>query len=52
MKKVILRCPKCSKNTIFNNWFIWVLHSPFHWFRKRYTKCAACGKKMGCGEFS
>ena len=43
MKEVILKCPKCGKQTVYKNWFIWVLHSPMHWFGKRYVKCQHCG---------
>lgn len=44
MKEVILQCPNCYGTFDFKNWFVWVLHSPMHWFGKRYTKCIYCGK--------
>lgn len=44
MKRIALMCPKCD-NVFIYNWFVWVLHSPFHWFGKRYTKCPHCGKR-------
>ena len=42
MKQIVLKCPKCGNVTIYDNWFSWVLHTPFHWFGKRYTKCIWC----------
>ena len=44
MKEVVVTCPNCCGRFDFKNWFIWVLHSPMHWFGKRYTKCIYCGK--------
>lgn len=44
MKPIILKCPKCNKKIMYMNWFDWVLHSPMHWFGKRYTKCFMCGQ--------
>lgn len=45
MKPVYVRCPKCGVKNYFKSWFDWVLHTPFHWFGKRLTKCHLCGKK-------
>ena len=45
MESVILKCPKCNKKIQYKNWFVWVLHSPMHWFGKRHTKCHCCGKR-------
>ena len=45
MKEIILICPNCYGRFSFDNWFQWLLHSPFHWFGKRRTKCPYCGKK-------
>ena len=45
MKKVILKCPYCGERTRYKNWFDWVLHSPMHWFSRRYIKCQYCGEK-------
>ena len=42
MKEVVLICPNCGSTIIYKNWFDWVLHTPFHWFGKRYTKCWWC----------
>ena len=42
MKKVKLTCPKCGSKIIYRNWFSWVIHTPFHWFGKRKTKCSNC----------
>ena len=44
METVYLRCPKCNKKIQYKNWFDWMLHSPMHWFSKRYTKCHCCNK--------
>lgn len=44
MKEVVVTCPNCCGRFSFDNWFIWVLYSPMHWFGKRYTKCIYCGK--------
>ena len=46
MKEVKVICPKCGVRMTYKNWFIWILHTPFHWFGKRLTKCS------GCGEYS
>lgn len=43
MKEVILICPNCGHWIIYKNWFSWVLHTPFHWFGKRRTRCMNCG---------
>ena len=43
MKEVKLTCPKCGNRITYKNWFSWILHTPFHWFRKRRTKCGNCG---------
>ena len=45
MKFVFFKCPKCRQNFAYKNWFVWVLHSPMHWFGKRYTKCRHCDKR-------
>jgi ribosomal protein L37E len=45
MKPVHVRCPKCGAKNYYKNWFDWVLHTPFHWFGKRLTKCSLCGQK-------
>ena len=45
MKFVKLDCPKCGARFYFANWFMWVLHSPFHMFAKRLTKCPHCGER-------
>ena len=44
MKQIKLICPNCGKENFYRNWFEWVLHTPFHWFGKRKTKCPWCGK--------
>ena len=44
MEPVFLRCPKCNKKIMYNNWFVWLFYSPIHWFGSRYTKCHCCGK--------
>ena len=50
MKEVILQCPNCYGTFDFKNWFVWVLHSPMHWFGKRYTKCIYCGRWSWMGQ--
>ena len=45
MREVSLQCPNCKKGITFKNIFHWILHSPFHMFTKRLTKCPFCGKK-------
>lgn len=35
-------CPKCQEFFTICGWWKWILTSPFHWFRKRYTKCPYC----------
>ena len=45
MKEVKVICPKCGNQTIYKNWFNWILHTPFHWFGKRRHTCPHCGKK-------
>lgn len=44
MKKVYVICPKCGVRMIFKNYWDWILHTPFHWFGKRWTKCSHCGE--------
>jgi ribosomal protein S27AE len=44
MKEIKIICPKCSNVIVYKNWFDWVLHTPFHWFNKRKTKCVRCGE--------
>ena len=44
MKPINLICPKCFTIVQYKNWFDWILHSPIHWFGKRYTECHCCGK--------
>ena len=43
-KQIKLICPNCGKPNFYRNWFEWVLHTPFHGFGKRKTKCPWCGK--------
>ena len=43
MKEVTTICPKCGERTMFKNYLDWILHTPFHWFGKRKTKCGNCG---------
>jgi hypothetical protein len=45
MKEVNLICPKCGYWMTYKNYFDWILHTPFHWFCKRLTKCDHCGRK-------
>lgn len=45
MKRIMVHCPNCHKVTIYRNWFIWILRTPFHWFGKRRSKCPHCGHK-------
>lgn len=45
MKLVKLICPKCGHVFYFKNYWSWVLHSPFHFFAKRLTKCRFCEEK-------
>lgn len=45
MKQVRVICPNCWATMWFKNWFVWVWHSPIHWFGKRLTKCNACGQR-------
>ena len=40
-----IKCKHCGKITTYKSWFDWVLHSPMHWFGKRFTKCYLCGKR-------
>lgn len=44
MKEVKVICPKCGNCMTYKNWFSWILHTPFHWFGKRRTKCTSCGE--------
>ena len=56
MKEVTLICPKCKRSFYFNNYWHWVLKSPFHWLwwdkntkrvrDYRLTKCKWCDKKI------
>ena len=50
MKEVKITCPKCGKQMTFKNYFDWILHTPFHWFGKRKTKCTRCGKRSYVGR--
>jgi hypothetical protein len=50
MKRIALMCPKCNNIFTYKNWFVWVLHSPFHWFGKRHTKCPHCKQKSWMGR--
>ena len=50
MKEVKVICPKCGNQMIYKNWFSWILHTPFHWFGKRRTKCTNCGKSSYMGR--
>ena len=43
MKQIKLTCPKCGNIMYYKNWFIWILHTPFHWFGKRRVRCTKCG---------
>ena len=45
MKPVYVRCPKCGVKNYFKSYWNWVLHTPFHWFGKRLTKCHLCGQR-------
>lgn len=49
-KQIKLICLNCSKVNFYKNWFEWVLHTPFHWFGKRKTKCPWCGKSSWVGR--
>lgn len=42
MKKVYVICPKCGARMIYKNYWDWILHTPFHWFGKRFTQCSRC----------
>ena len=44
MKEVKVICPKCGHCMIYKNWFSWIWHTPFHWFRKRKVQCTNCGE--------
>jgi ribosomal protein L33 len=44
MKRIMVYCPNCKQCTIYKNWFVWILRTPFHWFGKRKFKCSNCGK--------
>ena len=50
MKIVFLKCPKCKSRFEFKNYFSLILHSPFHWFGKRYTKCPNCQNRSWMGR--
>ena len=43
MKQITVICPKCMTHIHFEDWFIWILKTPFHWFGKRKVKCPVCG---------
>lgn len=45
MKIVKLECPKCKTVFYYTNYWFWVLHTPFHTFTKRLTKCPHCKQK-------
>lgn len=45
MKEIKVICPKCYAEITYKNWFSWILHTPFHWFRKRKIKCPFCGER-------
>lgn len=45
MKEIKLVCPKCGKEFYYDNFVMWVLCCPFHWFGKRLTKCPRCKEK-------
>ena len=44
-KEILIICPECKTTIKFKNWFDWILHTPFHWFRKRKVKCPECGAR-------
>lgn len=44
MKEVKVICPKCGNKMTYKNYWSWILHTPFHWFGKRRTKCTNCGE--------
>ena len=44
MKNIYVVCPRCGGYTVFKNYFDWILHTPFHWFGSRRTRCKDCGK--------
>ena len=48
--KVKLICPKCGKEIFYKNLFEWILHTPFHSWSKRYTKCPHCGERSLMGR--
>lgn len=43
MKEVKVICPKCGHCMTYKNYWIWILHTPFHWFGKRRVVCTNCG---------
>ena len=46
MKEINVVCPNCGLRMTYKNWFSWVLHTPFHWFGKRRSKCTGCGSRF------
>ena len=44
LKEVKVICHNCGSILIYENWFNWVWHTPFHWFGKRKGKCSVCGE--------
>jgi DNA-directed RNA polymerase subunit RPC12/RpoP len=42
----IVICPHCSSRIGYKNKIEWILHTPFHFFNKRRTKCERCGTKF------
>ena len=45
MNEVKVICPKCGYCITYKNYWSWILHTPFHWFSKRRTKCPNCGER-------
>ena len=50
MKEVKVICPKCNNIMTYNNWFDWVLHTPFHWFGKRRAKLLDAANALIWGD--
>ena len=49
-RRVKVICPKCGNCMTYKNYWSWVLHTPFHWFGKRKTKCTKCGEVSYIGR--
>lgn len=50
MTEVKVICPACGNVMTFKNYLDWVLHTPFHWFGKRKTRCPKCGEYSYMGR--